>query len=55
MAGRTDMVVGLWHGVFTHVPMAAVVGRKRRIDPRGNLWRAVLSTTGQPGHWGLGQ
>ncbi|MCE5230083.1 ATP-dependent 6-phosphofructokinase [bacterium] len=53
MAGKTDVVIGYWHGVFTNVPMAAVVGRKRRIDPRGKLWRAVLSATGQPGHWGL--
>lgn len=52
MAGKTDVIIGYWHGVFTNVPMAAVVGKKRCIDPRGNLWRAVLSNTGQPGHWG---
>lgn len=51
MAGRTDMMVGLWHGVFTHVPLAAVVGRRKKIDPDGNLWLGVISTTGQPCRW----
>jgi 6-phosphofructokinase 1 len=51
MAGRTDMMVGLWHGVFTHVPLKAVVGRRKKIDPNGNLWLGVISTTGQPFTW----
>ncbi len=53
MAGRTDMMVGLWHGIFTHVPLGVVAGRRKSIDPKGNLWRSVLATTGQPPHWGL--
>jgi len=48
MAGRTDMVVAFWNQRFTHVPIAAAVAARKRIDPRGELWRAVLQTTGQP-------
>ena len=49
MAGRSDLVIGLRHGVFTHVPLPLVAGGLRRIDPRGELWRTVLEVTGQPG------
>lgn len=48
MAGKTDILVGRWHRVFTHVPLPLVLSEKKRIDPRGPLWRAVLETTGQP-------
>jgi 6-phosphofructokinase 1 len=48
MAGRTGMMVGLVHGSFVHVPIAAVVSRKKRMDVRGALWRAVLESTRQP-------
>lgn len=48
MAGKTDMFVGYWHGVFTHVPLAAVAGKRRKVAPESSLWSAVLSTTGQP-------
>jgi len=48
MAGRTDMVVGLWNQRFTHVPIPLMVGGRRQIDPRAELWQRVLETTGQP-------
>ncbi len=48
MAGKTDMMVGRWHGTFTNVPLARVVAEKRRIDPDHELWLAVTETTGQP-------
>jgi 6-phosphofructokinase 1 len=48
MAGKTDVLVGRWHRSFTHVPLPLVLEGKKRIDPRGDLWRAVLETTGQP-------
>jgi len=53
MAGRTDLVVGLRHGIFTHVPLPLVAAGRRRIDPRGDLWRTVLEVTGQPSFAGL--
>jgi len=48
MAGKTDLVIGRWHRLFTHVPLPVSIGQKKRIDPDGGLWLAVTSTTGQP-------
>ena len=48
MSGRTGMVVGLWNNRRTHVPLEAVVGRTRRLDLDGALWRSVVQSTGQP-------
>lgn len=47
MSGRTDMVVGYWNQRFTHVPIACAVEKRKRVDPNGALWRAVLEATGQ--------
>ncbi|MBK6919504.1 MAG: ATP-dependent 6-phosphofructokinase [Deltaproteobacteria bacterium] len=48
MAGKTDLMVGRWHGSFTHVPLPLVLASRRRIDPDRALWLAVTETTGQP-------
>jgi 6-phosphofructokinase 1 len=40
-------VIGRWNGSFTHVPLALVTSRKKRVEPDGELWHAVTSTTGQ--------
>lgn len=48
MAGKTDMVIGRWNGAFTHVPLSLVTSKRKRVDPEGELWLAVTSTTGQP-------
>jgi 6-phosphofructokinase 1 len=47
MAGRTRLLVGSWHGHFTHVPIALATAQQRQIDPSGTLWRSVLEATGQ--------
>ena len=47
MSGRTDLLIGRMHRVFTHVPLALATREKRRIDPHGELWHAVLESTGQ--------
>jgi len=48
MSGRTEMVVGRYRRRFVHVPMAAAVSRCNQVDPGGDLWTAVLESTGQP-------
>jgi len=48
MAGRTDMVVGVWNQRFTHVPIPQAVGACEKVVPDGELWQRVLETTGQP-------
>lgn len=52
MAGRTEMVVGRWHGRFVHIPMRLIVGERNQVDPNGDLWLSVLEATGQPASFG---
>jgi 6-phosphofructokinase 1 len=49
MAGKTGMLVGRWHSSYVHVPIPFVttIGRNK-VDPHGELWRAVLESTNQP-------
>ncbi len=51
MAGKTNVVIGLWNGVFTHVPIPLAVSAKKQVDPAGPLWKSVLACTGQPALW----
>lgn len=48
MAGKTGVMIGRWHRVLTHVPIALSMSKKKRIDPDRELWLAVTETTGQP-------
>ena len=48
MCGRTEMLVGRWHGRFVHVPMQLAIRERNTVDPHGDLWDAVLESTGQP-------
>jgi 6-phosphofructokinase 1 len=48
MAGKTDLVIGRRHGVFTHMPLPVATSGRKRIDPDAALWLAVTETTGQP-------
>ena len=48
MSGRTEMVVGKWHGRFVHVPMPLAIRQRTGVDPHGDLWMSVLEATGQP-------
>jgi 6-phosphofructokinase 1 len=48
MAGKTDLLIGLQHGAFIHVPLALVTRETRTLDLEGDLWRAVMECTGQP-------
>jgi 6-phosphofructokinase 1 len=48
MAGRTNMVVGVWSIEFTHVPIPMAVSKRKKVDPEGWVWNSVLTATGQP-------
>ncbi len=48
MAGKTEMLIGRWHGRFVHVPMALATRGRRRVDVDGDLWMSVIESTGQP-------
>jgi len=47
MAGKTNLVVGRWHGLNVHIPIRVATMRRKVIDPRRPLWRSVLESTGQ--------
>ena len=51
MAGKTDLIVGDWHGVFVHVPIPLAVASRKKIDIESDLWHAVIAATGQPQIW----
>lgn len=48
LSGRTNLLIGHWHGRFTHVPIALAVARRKTLDRRGATWQRVLEATGQP-------
>ncbi len=54
MAGKTDVLIGYWHNVFTHLPIPLAVAEKKRVSPKSELWRGVLLSTGQPKEFVVG-
>ncbi len=48
MAGKTQMIIGMIHDTFVHIPMEIAVSKRRTVEPEGNLWRDVLEATHQP-------
>jgi 6-phosphofructokinase 1 len=48
MAGKTDVVIGLWHGLYVHLPIGLVTTSRKKINPESYLWRNVVGATGQP-------
>jgi 6-phosphofructokinase 1 len=48
MAGKTGLVIGLVHDQFVHVPIELLTSEKKRVNPNGWMWHAVLASTGQP-------
>lgn len=48
MAGKTDMLVGLWYNVLTHVPIELAIRSSKRITLENDIWHSVMQATGQP-------
>lgn len=48
MSGKTGLVISFLNGQFVHVPIDVIAAGGKRLDLDGELWRAVLSSTGQP-------
>ena len=46
MAGKTDMIVGLQHSVFIHVPISMATEQRKRLS--SEEWAMVVTATGQP-------
>jgi 6-phosphofructokinase 1 len=45
MAGKTDMIIGLQHGVFIHVPIPMASTQRKRLS--NEEWASVVMATGQ--------
>jgi len=45
MAGKTDVMVGHWSGMFTHVPIALATKQRKKLDLHTPLWSCVESLT----------
>jgi 6-phosphofructokinase 1 len=54
MAGNTNMLIGRWHGRFVHVPMPLATRFRKQVDVNGDLWAAVVESTGQPSSFASG-
>jgi 6-phosphofructokinase 1 len=48
MAGKTEMVIAMWHRRLVHIPIQQVIIERNQVDPKGPLWLSVLGATGQP-------
>lgn len=47
MAGKTGLVIGQQHDIFTHVPVELMAQRKKQLDLNSPAWLGVLAATGQ--------
>ncbi len=52
MAGKTDLIVGIWNNHFSHVPISIATQMRKIIDPESTLWLNVTEATGQPSYIG---
>lgn len=48
MAGKTGLVISFLHGQYVHVPISVIARSSKHVNLEGELWRAVISSTGQP-------
>ena len=47
MAGKTDLLIGLWHNRFVHVPLPMTTGVTKCLSLESDLWKSVLAMTQQ--------
>jgi 6-phosphofructokinase 1 len=48
MAGKTNLIIGIWNNIYTHVPIELVISERKQIDPNSRFWYTIMSATGQP-------
>lgn len=47
MAGKTGLVIGQQHGIFTHVPIDLLSSQKKQLDLNSPAWLGALASTRQ--------
>lgn len=48
MAGKTNLLIGLWYNMFIHLPTSLATRNKKQISPESEFWMSALAATGQP-------
>ncbi len=48
MAGKTDVLIGVEHERYLHIPICTAVARKKQLSPGSQFWLRVIESTGQP-------
>ena len=48
MAGKTEMIIAMYHRSLVHVPMHQAISERNLVKPTGPLWLSVIGATGQP-------
>ncbi|MGL5955033.1 MAG: ATP-dependent 6-phosphofructokinase, partial [Brevinema sp.] len=48
MAGKTDLIIGLWNNIYTHVPIPLATSKRKTLDTNSIFWRNLMSATRQP-------
>ncbi len=51
MAGKTGMIVAMFHRAHVHLPLSLIARGRKRVNTASELWRSVLECTGQPNSW----
>ncbi len=47
MVGKTNMAIGIINEHFVHIPLSMMVGKKKQVNEDSELWKTVISVTGQ--------
>ncbi|MGL4393814.1 MAG: ATP-dependent 6-phosphofructokinase [Brevinema sp.] len=48
MAGKTDIIIGRWNNMYTHVPIELATSERKHLNPNSIFWQNVMSATRQP-------
>ncbi|MGL4367924.1 MAG: ATP-dependent 6-phosphofructokinase [Brevinemataceae bacterium] len=48
MAGKTDLLIGRWNNMYTHVPIELAISKRKHLDPYSIFWHNLMSATRQP-------
>ncbi len=48
MAGKTDLIIGRWNNMYTHVPISLATSERKHLNPNSIFWGNLLSATRQP-------
>ncbi len=48
MAGKTDLIMGRWNNMYSHVPITLATSKRKHLNPNTIFWHNLMSATRQP-------